>query len=257
LLRGRTFDARDAGDAPRTIIINQSLAERLVPGRDALGVVMDVNGGSTVIGIVADVRHSSLETTGGNEMYLDFHQTDDWGALDLVVRSPRPAESLVPEVRAVLADYDSTLPNGEFQALDALVDNAVAPRRLLTHLLGLFSFLALALAAIGLYGVIAFSVTQRTQEIGIRMAIGAQRRDVLTLILRGGLALVAIGVAVGLAGAFALTRVLQSMLYGVSAQDPLVFAGIAALLVLVAALACLLPALRATKVDPLVALRAE
>jgi predicted permease len=257
LRQGRFFDERDAADAPRTIIINENFARYIAPDGDALGLVLNVNEGSTVIGVVANVRHGSLEESAGFEMYLDYHQIDDWGAMDLVVRSTRPAESLVPEIRSALAAHDPSLPNGEFRALDDLVDNAVASRRLITQLLGVFSACALGLAALGLYGVIAYSVTQRTQEIGIRMAIGAQRRDVLQLILRGGLGLVGIGVVLGLAGSFALTRVLRSLLFGVSAQDPVVFIGIALLLLIVAALACLLPALRATKVDPLVALRAE
>ena len=210
-----------------------------------------------MIGVVADVRHGSLEKAGGSEMYLNYRQTRDWGGMEMVVRSARPPESLVPEVRAALAAYDPTLPTGEFYQLDRLIDNAVAPRRLITRLLGFFSTLALTLAALGLYGVIAYSVVQRTQEIGIRMAIGAQRRDVLHLVLRGGLILVGIGVVVGLAGALALSRVLQSLLFGVTAHDPLVFAGNAALLVAVATLACVFPALRATRVNPVVALRAE
>ena len=257
LRQGRFFDERDAAEAPRTIIINENLARYIAPDGDALGLVLNVNDGSTVVGVVGNVRHSSLEETAGFEMYLDYHQIGDWGALDLVVRSTRPIESLVPEVRAALAAHDPSLPGSEFQPLGALVDNAVARRRLFTQLLGVFSAFALTLAALGLYGVIAYSVTQRTQEIGIRMAIGAQRRDILRLILRGGLGLVAFGVVLGLAGSLALTRLLQSQLYGVSAQDPLVFTGIASLLLVVAALACLLPALRATKVDPLVALRAD
>jgi putative ABC transport system permease protein len=257
LRRGRLFDGRDTADGPKTIIINESLARFIAPEGDPLGMIIDVQGGSTVIGVVADVRHSALEESGGFEMYLDYHQIDDWGALDLVVRSTRPAEALVPEVRAVLAAYDPTLPSGEFHQLDRLVDNAVAPRRLITQLLGAFSTLALTLAALGLYGVIAYSVAQRTQEIGIRMAIGAQRGDVLKLILRGGLQLVALGVVLGLGGAFALTRIMQAMLFGVTAHDPFVFGSIAGLLLAVATAACLLPALRATKVDPLTALRAE
>jgi putative ABC transport system permease protein len=160
-------------------------------------------------------------------------------------------------VRATLAAYDPSLPNSDFYQLDRLIENAVAPRRLTTQLLGFFSALALTLAAIGLYGVIAQSVVQRTQEIGIRMAIGAQRRDVLTLVLFGGLRLVSIGVAIGLAGALALTRVLQTLLFGVTSHDPLTFAGNAALLITVATAACVLPALRATRVNPITALRAE
>ena len=190
-------------------------------------------------------------------MYLCFRQGNDVSALEMVVRSNRPAASLVPDVRAALVAFDPSLPNGEYYELDRLVDNAVGPRRLITRLLGFFSCLALLLAAIGLYGVMAFAVTQRQQEIGIRMAIGAQRGDILSMILRGGLRLVALGVAAGLAGSLALTRVLQGQLFGISAYDPLTFAGIAGLLTAVAAVACLLPALRATRVDPLVAVRAE
>jgi ABC-type antimicrobial peptide transport system permease subunit len=190
-------------------------------------------------------------------MYLNYRQSGDWSGMEMVVRSTRPSSSLVPEVRAALRSYDPSLPSGDFYELERLIDNAVAPRRLTTRLLGFFSALALTLAGIGLYGVISQSVVQRTQEIGIRMAIGAQPREVLGLVLASGLRLVAIGVAIGLAGAFALTRVLQTLLFGVTAHDPLTFAGNAALLVAVATAACLLPALRATRVNPIIALRAE
>lgn len=259
LIAGRTFDERDHDKAEHTIVINQSLARSAFPdGRDPVGQKLRVGeGGSTIIGIVGDVRHSALEQGGGPEMYLCLPQGSDVSAVEMVVRSSRPAAALVPEVRAALAAYDPTLPNGEYYPLERLVDNAVAPRRLITRLLGAFSFLALALAAIGLYGVIAYSVVQRTQEIGIRMAIGAQRRDVLELVFGGGLKLVALGLAIGLVGAFVLTRLLKSLLFGVTAYDPLSFAGNAALLLAVAAAACLIPALRATRVDPVVALRAE
>jgi predicted permease len=258
LVAGRGFDERFDPKAPKAVIVNENLARSLFPdGRNPLGQKVQVNGESTIIGIVANVRANSLEQAGGNEMYLDCRQSGDWSALEMVVRSTRPFASLAPDVRAAIAAYDPALPNRESYELDRLVDDAVAPRRLITSLLSFFSTLALALAAIGLYGVIAYSVVQRTQEIGIRMAIGAQRRDVLTLVLSGGLKLVLIGVAIGLVGAIALTRLLQSFLYGVTATDPLTFAGNAVLLLAVASIACLLPAFRATRVDPLVALRAE
>ena len=267
LVAGRTFEEGFNPKAGKAVIINESFARRLWPDQDPLGRKIRVNGESTVIGVVADVRHSSLEEQGSNEMYLDCRQTGDWSAMEMVVRlaaskpgeggSARTPESLVPEVRAALTAFDPGLPNSEFRALDRLIDDAVGPRRLITRLLGFFSALALSLAAIGLYGVMAFAVTQRRQEIGIRMAIGAQRGDILQMILRGGLKLVALGVTIGLAGSLALTRVLQGQLFGISAYDPLTFAGIAALLTAVATIACLLPALRATRVDPLVALRAE
>ena len=257
LLAGHFFEEHFNPQTPKAVIINENLARALFPNRSPLGRKVNVNGESTVIGVVANVRHSSLEETAGNEMYLDCRQCGDWSAMEMVVRSTRPPESLAPEVRAALSAYDSGIPNREFYELERLVDDAVAPRRLITRLLGFFSTLALTLAGLGLYGVIAYSVVQRTQEIGIRMAIGAQRRDVLQLILRGGLKLVATGIVAGLAGAFVLSRVLQSLLFGVTAHDPFVFAGDAALLLAVATVACLLPALRATRVDPLVALRTE
>jgi predicted permease len=257
LRAGRYFDERDNAAGEKTVIVNEILARRLWPDRDAIGQAITQDGGRTVVGVVGNVRHGSLEEAGGNEMYLPYRQTGDWGGMEMVVRSTRPAQSLVPEVRAALAAYDPSLPTGEFYELEHLIDNAVAPRRLTTELLGFFSTLAVTLAAIGLYGVIAYSVSQRTQEIGIRLAIGAQRRDVMRLVLGGGLRLVIAGVIVGLIGAAALTRLLQSMLFGVTAHDPLVFAGNAALLIAVATVACLVPALRATRVDPIVALRAE
>lgn len=258
LRAGRFFDARDVDGNEPTIIINESLARSAFPdGRSPLGEKLTPRGGATIVGIVADVRHSSLEQSGSPEMYLSLAQGTDMSAVEMVVRSTRPPESLIPEVRAALAAFDAGLPNGEYYELETLVENAVAPRRLITQLLGFFSTLALALAAVGLYGVISYSVTQRTQEIGIRMAIGAQRRDVLQLILQGGLRLVLTGIALGLAGAFLLTRLLRGLLYGITAHDPLAFAGNAALLLAVATAACLLPALRATRVDPMTALRSE
>ena len=257
VVAGRSFDQRDDEKGPKAIVINESLARRLWPGRDAVGQRMDQNGGSLVIGVVGDVRHGSLEEAGGNEMYFDYRQIDDWNAVEMVVRSQRPAGSLVPEVRAALREHDPGLPSGDFYALERLVDDAVAPRRLVTRLLGLFSGLALALAALGIYGVIAYSVVQRRQEIGIRMAIGAQRSQVLRLVMAGGLKLVALGIALGLAGALALARLLQTLLFGVTAHDPVAFVANAALLLAVAAVACALPALRAARVDPMRALRTD
>ena len=257
VVAGRAFDERDDEKAPKAIVVNESLARRLWPDRSAIGQRMDQNGGSLVIGVVADVRHSSLEEAGGNEMYFDFRQIDDWNAVEMVVRSSRSAESLVPEVRSALREHDPGLPNGDFYPLERLVDDAVAPRRLVTRLLGLFSGLALSLAALGIYGVTAYSVVQRRQEIGIRMAIGAQRSEVLRLVMASGLKLVAAGIVLGLAGALALTRLLRALLFGVTAYDPVAFATNAALLLAVAAVACALPALRAARVDPLRALRTD
>ena len=166
-------------------------------------------------------------------------------------------ESLASSVRNALADVDSKLPASDFQTLQHLVDQAVSPRRFVTFLLAGFSVLALILASLGIYGVISYSVNQRTNEIGIRIALGAQTPAVLKLILGQGVKLALIGLVVGLGGALLLTRVLSSLLFGVQATDPFTFAGIALLLTSVALLACYIPARRATKVDPMVALRYE
>jgi predicted permease len=257
LKAGRYFDDRDSATGPRAVIINENLARALWPGRDPIGRQITQAGGTTVIGVVGNVRHGSLEESGRNEMYLNYHQTGDWSGMEMVVRSGRPGEALAHDVRAALTAYDPSLPNGDYYELERLIDNAVAPRRLTTQLLGFFSTLALTLAALGLYGVIAYAVVQRTQEIGIRMAIGAQPRDVLALVMGGGLKLVAIGIVAGLSAAFVVSRLLNSLLYGVTAHDPIVFAANAIVLVTIAMVACLVPAWRATRVSPLIALRTD
>jgi putative ABC transport system permease protein len=255
LVEGRGFDQSFSPNAARAVIISQTLARQLSPDRSPLGRTLAVNGGSTIVGIAASVHHGSLEEAGGGEMYLDYRQSGDWSSMELVVRSSRDPQSLAADVRKALAAYDPALPTGEFYPLARLVDDAVAPRRLITGMLGGFSTMALVLAALGLYGVISYAVTQRTQEIGVRLAIGAGRGDVLGLVVRDGLRLVGYGIAIGLAGAMLLTRVLQSLLFGVSAYDPLVFIGNAGLLTLVALAACALPAVRAARVNPTIALR--
>jgi predicted permease len=258
LRAGRYFDERDNSTTDKVIVINETLAKHLWPGRDAIGQIARVSGKDwRVVGVVGDVRHDTLEKAAGAEMYLNFRQTGDWNAIEMVVRTSRLPESFVPDVRAAMKAFDPALPNSEFTTLDQIVDDAVAPRRLMTHLLGAFSSFALALASLGLYGVIAYSVSQRTQEIGIRLAIGAQRGDVLRLIVGEGLKMAAGGVAVGLIAALALSRLLASLLFGVATSDPLIFSTSAVVLLSVALLACFIPARRAAKVDPVVALRCE
>lgn len=259
LRSGRFFDERDRGDAEKTIIINENLARQLWPDRDPIGQVLNANSAYKVIGVVSNVRHSSLEETAGNEMYINYHQIEIpyWTSMEMVVRSTRPPESLVPDVRAALTAYDPGIPNGNYYNLGSLIENAVAPRCLIMQLLGSFSVLAFALACIGLYGVIAYSVTQRFQEIGIRLTLGAQRGDVLRLIVSEGLRLVSIGIACGLAAAFFVTRVLRSQLYGLTARDPFTYAVTATVIVAVALLACYVPACRAAKIEPMEALRCE
>jgi len=257
LRAGRYFEAGDTAESGKVIVINETMARLLWPDRDAIGQIVNVNGESRVVGVVGDVRHGTLEEKAGAEMYLNFRQLGDWNAIELVIRSARPARALASDVRAVMKAFDPNLPATEFTTLDAVVDRAVAPRRLITSLLGAFSGLALVLAAVGLYGVIAYSVGQRTREIGIRMAVGAQRADVLRLIVGEGVRMAVAGIVVGLAAAFLVTRVLDSLLFGVTARDPFIFAANAAVLVVVALLASAIPARRAARVDPMEALRNE
>ncbi len=257
LVEGRFFEASDTANSEKVIVINERLAHRLWPERSAVGQIATVNNGSRVIGVVKNVRHGKVEEEGTGEVYLNFRQCPDWPSLNLVVRSARPINSLAVDVRATIKKFDSTLPNTEFITLNGIVDQAVAPRRLITYLLGAFSSMAVLLAAIGLYGVVAYSVVQRTREIGIRMAIGARRGDVVSLIVGEGLKMASVGVAIGLVAAVLLVRVLNSLLYGVSARDPLIFGANALGLVLVALLACAIPARRAAKVEPIEALRYE
>ncbi|PYT08111.1 MAG: multidrug ABC transporter substrate-binding protein [Acidobacteria bacterium] len=255
---GREFNEHDTADTQKVLVVNETMARLLWPDRDPLGQIA-LNGRQEwqVVGVVGDVRHGALEQRASPEMYFPMAQNRDWNSMDLVVRAKLPIESLVPGVRATLRSVDPELPNSDFQTLGQLVDQAVSPRRFVTVLLGGFSFLALILASLGIYGVISYSVSQRTNEIGIRIALGAQTRAVLKLILGQGVKLASIGLGIGLAAAFALTRVMSSLLFGVQATDPLTFAGIGLLLTGVALLACYIPARRATRVDPMVALRDE
>jgi len=258
LRNGREFDEHDTADTQKVLVINETMARLLWPDRDPIGQIAMLGRQEwQIIGVVGDVRHGAMEQRASMEMYLPMAQNRDWNSMDLVVRAKLPIESLVPGVRATLRNVDPDLPNSDFQTLGQLVDQAVSPRRFVTVLLGGFALLALILASLGIYGVISYSVNQRINEIGIRIALGAQTFAVLKLILGQGVKLALIGLGIGLAAAFALTRVISGLLFGVQAADPLTFAGIALLLTCVALLACYIPARRATKVDPMVALRYE
>jgi predicted permease len=255
LRSGRYFDAGDTAKSPRIVIINEAMARKLWPGKNAVGQILVVGGEYTVVGVVANVRHSGVDEESGLEMYLLITQGGDVGAMDLVVRTRLSTASLVPAVQAALHEMDSHLPVSDFRTLGEIVDQSVSPKRLMTLLLAGFSVLALVLAALGIYGVISYSVSQRTHEMGIRMAVGASARSVVNLVIGEGMKMAAIGVAVGLVGSLALTRLMQSLLFGVSAADPVTFGANAVILTAVALLACWLPARRAAKVDPMVALR--
>ncbi len=258
LRAGRYFDDHDSGDSRRVMIVSDAMGRAFWTGRDPVGQTAALSDGReyTVVGVVADVPHG-LEKAPQPDMYLNMRQTDLWATAQLVVRARRTPAALVADVRAAMKEVDSALASNEFTTLDDLLDRAIAPRRLTTGLLSSFSLLALLLAALGLYGVVAYSTSQRTREVGTRMALGAQPGDVMRLVVGEGLRLAGAGAAVGLAAAFFGARLIQSQLFGVAPTDPATFAASGLLLVAVATLASWVPARRAAKVDPMVALRCE
>jgi putative ABC transport system permease protein len=257
---GREFTEQDGPTGQSVVIVNETLAQRYFPGGDALGKRIKLRGDDnpwlTIVGVASDVKHTELTAQPRMQMYLSSLQTP-FPFMNVVVRTTVDPASLTAAVRQEVWAIDPAQPVASAETMQQLISNSVARARFNTLLLGVFSVVALLLAAIGLYGVMAYSVTQRTHEIGIRMALGAQGRDVLRLVLRQGMTLAFLGVLTGLAAAFALTRVMASLLYGVTATDPLTFAAVALVLSLVALLATIIPARRATKVDPMVALRYE
>jgi predicted permease len=257
VLEGRSFTDQDRATSAPVVIVNETLGRTLWPGQPALGQKVAQDHGRLVVGVVADVRHESLETTGGSEMYLPMRQTADYSLIDLVVRTPLPDDVLTAEVRAALRPVDPNLPVYAFQPLQDLVDRAVSPRKFLVVLLAGFAGFALLLASLGIYAVISQSVNQRTQEIGIRMALGASATDVQRRILLGTLGLAAIGLSLGLVISRLLTAALGSFLFGITPGDPATFVGMAAVLAVVAALAGYVPAWRASRIDPMVTLRSN
>jgi predicted permease len=259
LLRGRVFGSEDQAKTPAVLVINQTMARRFWPNQDAVGKqVKFLQDGSTatIIGVVGDAKHYFLEEQQRPQMYDAYSQDPGLFATVLIRTTGEPLR-LTEEVRQAIWKVDSDQPMWKIRTVEFLVSRSMADRRFLMVLMGIFASLALLLTIIGLYGVISYLVNQRTQEIGIRMALGAQVGDILRLVLKQGMVLVLTGVALGLAAAWLLTRLMSRLLYQVSATDPLTFAAIALLLIIVALLACYVPARRATKVDPLVALRYE
>jgi predicted permease len=257
LLAGREFTEMDRAESEPVAIVNETLARTLWPGQNAVGQFVSQDGGRRVVGVVDDVRHMSPEQPGGPEMYMPMRQTGDYGAMNLVVRTAIAQQGLAAAVRAVLRPLDPNLPVSEFKTLQAVVDKAVSPRRFLTMMLAGFAGFALLLASLGIYGVISYAVNQRVQEIGIRMALGASAANLQSRIVLQTLELAAAGLALGMAGSLALTGTLQSLLFGVSPEDPITFVGIGALVVAVAAGAGFIPARRASRIDPMVALRSN
>ena len=254
---GREFTERDRATSERVVVVNETLARTLWPGQNPLGQKVTTDGGRSVIGVVGDVRHEALEKAGGAEMYLPMRQTADYAAMQLVVRTALPPDSLAAALRAALRPVDPNLPVREFVTFQDLVDRAVSPRRFLVGLLAGFAAFALILASLGIYALISFSVSQRTQEIGIRMALGASPMDVQSRIVLRMLGLTAFGLAVGMTASRALSGMLASLLFGVTSGDAVTFAAMGALMLAVAAIAGYIPAWRASRIDPMSALRSD
>jgi putative ABC transport system permease protein len=272
IIAGRPFDARDDARAQAVTIVNRALADQLWPGRDPIGRTIAPNyvgsGNLTtgaprprmVVGVAANIRHDALDKPAQPALYTPFLQDETnrvFAGMFLLVRSDVAAASLAPAIRNVVRDINPDQPVDALRTMDDVLSRTLAPRRLSSYLLAAFAALALLLSAVGIYGMVATSVGARTSEIGVRMALGAQRGEVLRLVLTEGLKLTMAGVAIGVLAALGLAQFMRGMLYGVSDTDPLTFIGVSLLLAAVALIASYVPARRATRVDPVVALRHE
>ncbi len=271
LRQGRVFSASDGAGSAAVVIINEAFARQNFFNTDPLGQQLCVGCSygdpamRSVVGVVSDTKQSSLSTPGPPTVFVPFAQVPDalnvrlkqFVASNFVIRTIGDPMQLASTARQEVQRLDAALPVRNLRPMEEVLSRSIAQERFNMSLLGLFATIGLTLAAIGIYGVMSYAVTQRTREIGVRMALGAQRLDVMRLVVRQGMTLVIIGVVLGLAGAFALTRLMASLLFEVTAKDPFTFVAVSALLTLVAFVACYLPARRATKVDPLVALRYE
>ena len=261
VLMGRDFTERDSNGAEKVTIVDERLAHEYWPNESPIGKRVrfgppeDNEPWHTIIGVVGAVRHAQLDAETSKSVYLPHLQIPVNG-LSLVVQAKSPL-SLVGALRGQIREMDPDLPVIDLMTMEEVVSQSVWQNRLYAILFSVFAAIAMLLAAVGIYGVMSYSVTQRTQEIGIRMALGAQLKDVLQLVVKGGLTLSLIGVAIGIAGALALTRLLRTLLFGITPTDAVTFIAVSLMLLFVALVACYIPARRATKVDPLVALRYE
>jgi putative ABC transport system permease protein len=264
ILAGRDFTPQDGLKSTPVVIVNQTLAKTYFPNEEAIGKRLELPFGETgttkyqIVGIVRDVKHQTeLGHEYSPELYISYAQLPFLGQMSLVVRTQSAPGSLAKAIQNEVSALDREIVLSDVKTMEQYLGNAVSQPRFSALLFGLFAVIALLLAAIGLYSVMAYTVTQRTHEVGIRMALGAQTGSVLRLMIAQGMKLTLIGIGIGLAGAFALTRLMKSLLFGVTPSDPVTFGLIAALLTIVALVACWVPARRATKVDPMIALRYE
>jgi predicted permease len=270
LLAGRYFTESDAADSAPVALVDDHFVRRHFPDgsiNDALGKRLRFGGDGEVwreiVGVVRHIRHNNLDVEGFPQIYSPWLQMNprmlaEWArVMDVIVKTSGSPLSLAAPIKREVQAMDKDQPLGAVQPLESLVARSLAPRRFNLMLLGLFALIALLLGAVGLYGVMSYAVTQRTRELGIRLALGARSKDALWLVIKQGVILSLIGIVIGLAVSLALTRLMTSLLYDVSATDPLTFGLIASLLGAVTLLACWIPARRATKVDPLTALKHE
>jgi putative ABC transport system permease protein len=265
LRAGREFTALDREGQPLVAIVNEEMVQEFLPHENPIGVRIRWAGDTeprrwmTVIGVVGDVKHSGLNQPTDPAVYTPFSQSDEaWRRfMTLAIRAQNAPPGLVEEVKKQIWSVDSQIPVANVHPMDDLLAVSLSQQRFNMLLLGLFAALALSLAAVGIYGAMAYAVNQRTHEIGIRTALGAQRRDVFRLVMRDGTKIALFGSASGITGALALTRLMATLLFEVKPTDPATFAGVAILLALVALAACYIPARRAMRVDPMVALRYE
>jgi putative ABC transport system permease protein len=263
LLKGRQITEQDTKDAPNIALINQTMVRQLWPNEDPLGKRIKFPGSDknpqpwrTIVGIVSDVSQYALDKRPPMQIYLP-HTQFPTSFNSIVVKTESDPNAMIAAIRREIHVVDKDQAVFNVTTVDQLRGDSILIRKFFMLLLLVFAALALVLAAVGIYGVMSYVASQRTYEIGIRMALGAQTRDVLKLIIGNGMALALIGVVAGLAGAFVLTRLMESLLFGVSATDAITFLSVSVGLTLVALLACYIPARRATKIDPLVALRYE
>ena len=258
LIKGRDLTDQDRGDVPRVALVNEQFVKEFLPGEDPLGQTFKLAGGNpiTIVGVTADVINGDFDDRREAQIYTP-HSQDSWRGMYIVVRTGSDPAQLTAAVRSEVNAVDKTLPVFNVKPMEQVIDERMSPKRLATFMMAAFALLALALAGVGIYAVMSYAVSQRTHEIGIRMALGAQAKDIFGLVIAQGFTLTLIGIVIGLAGAFAMTRALAQLLYGVTATDPITFIGISLLLGGVAMLACYVPTRRAIRVDPMVALRYE